>query len=140
MPISYGMNQCASSWVPADSKNPVPGPPLRLASVARPTETFIFGESTWATSDMGAEWMWSQCPGLFAHPNHMTNLVFFDGHAKNKRWMDTLYPISRNNWEPDVPNQDPKNLKLNGTPPCTYSAPPGPDAKVFQSKDCLKWQ
>jgi prepilin-type N-terminal cleavage/methylation domain-containing protein/prepilin-type processing-associated H-X9-DG protein len=138
MPISYNMNQCAISWIPADNKTAPP--PLRVAQLARPTETFIFGETTWATSDVGAGWLWTQCPGPFAHPNHQANFVFFDGHAKNKRWMDTLYPLARNNWEADVPNQDPKNLKLNGAPPCTDTAPPGPDAKVFQSQACLKWQ
>jgi prepilin-type N-terminal cleavage/methylation domain-containing protein/prepilin-type processing-associated H-X9-DG protein len=138
MPISYNMNQCASTWIPADTRNAPP--PLRAAQLARPTETFIIGETTWPTSDVGADWMWDQCPGLFAHPNHQANFVFFDGHAKNKKWMDTLYPLTQNNWVAAVPLQDPATRKMNGAEPCTQIAPAGPDAAVYKSKDCMKWQ
>jgi len=140
MPISYNMNQCASSWVPADSKNPAPPPPLRLGQLARPAETIIVGETTWATSDFGAEWLWNDCPAIFTHSAGRTaNFVFFDGHAKNKTWMSTLYPVTQNNWEP-VDHPDPNNLNLSGAPPCTYAMPKGPDAKEFQKPECLAYR
>src|SRR6266540_449291 len=31
MPISYAMNSCAATWIPADDKANKPGPPTRLA-------------------------------------------------------------------------------------------------------------
>src|SRR6266849_304867 len=34
MPISYAMNSCATTWVPADDKHA--GPPLRVAQVGQP--------------------------------------------------------------------------------------------------------
>src|SRR5919202_4612862 len=45
MPISYGMNSCATTWIPADNKSPAPGPPVQLARLVRPTETFMIGEN-----------------------------------------------------------------------------------------------
>jgi prepilin-type N-terminal cleavage/methylation domain-containing protein/prepilin-type processing-associated H-X9-DG protein len=138
MPISYNMNQCASTYLPADSKGAPP--PTRLSQVVRPSETFIIGESTWPTSDMGAEWLWNPgyCPAIFTHKaSKMANFVFFDGHAKSKAWLQTLYPLTQNNWEPGEPNPDPNNRKLNGVPPCTYSAPAGgPADKAFQNAAC----
>jgi prepilin-type processing-associated H-X9-DG protein len=136
MPISYNMNQCVSSWIPADDKRAPP--PIRAAQMTRPTETILIGETLWPTSDFGAEWLWNYCAALHTHPaGRMSNFIFFDGHVKSKKWLDTLYPVNKNNWEPGDPNPDPNNRKLNGTPPCTYTAPSGPEAKEFQKADCL---
>jgi len=141
MPISYNMNQCASSWIPADNKNPAPPPPIRAPQLERASDTIIIAESNWPTSDMGAEWLWNYCPAIFAHQaSKMGNFIFFDGHAKSKKWMSTLYPVTQNNWEPGIPNQDPNNLKLNGVPPCTYSAPAGPADKKYQNAACQAYQ
>jgi prepilin-type N-terminal cleavage/methylation domain-containing protein/prepilin-type processing-associated H-X9-DG protein len=138
MPMSYNMNACAITWVPADAGAPRP---LRAAQLARPSDTILFGESKYPNSDMGAEWLWNICGGVFAHPgSKMANLIFFDGHVKTKKWLATLYPLTRNNWEAGEPNPDPNNRKLNGMSPCTYTAPPGPDDAAFKKADCLAYQ
>jgi prepilin-type N-terminal cleavage/methylation domain-containing protein/prepilin-type processing-associated H-X9-DG protein len=138
MPISYNMNQCASTWIPADQKGT--SPPIRLAELTRPTETILIAESKWGTSDMGAEWLWNYCPAIMSHVGKGANFVFFDGHAKTKKWLDTLYPLNHNNWEPGEPNPDPNNRKLNGQAGCQYMAPAGPDAKEFQKSECLAYR
>jgi prepilin-type N-terminal cleavage/methylation domain-containing protein/prepilin-type processing-associated H-X9-DG protein len=138
MPISYNMNQCATSWIPADDKRAPP--PLKMSGLARPAETILIAETKWGTSDMGAEWLWIFCPAIFSHAGGTANFIFFDGHAKNKKWLATLYPMTQNNWEPGEPNPDPNNRKLNGTPPCTYVVPAGPDAKEFQKPECLAYR
>ena len=62
-----------------------------------------------------------------------------DGHVKGKKWLATLYPIQDNNWEVhDHP--DPTNLFITGQVGCNRKMPPGPDAKSFQTKDCLAYQ
>ena len=40
------------------------------------------------------------------------NFIFFDGHAKSKKWISTLYPLTQNNWQPDEPNPDPNNRHI----------------------------
>jgi prepilin-type N-terminal cleavage/methylation domain-containing protein/prepilin-type processing-associated H-X9-DG protein len=139
MPISYAMNSCASSWYPADDKRT--GPPIRLGQLARPADTIIICENTWPTADVhGPDWLWSICPGIFSHPTgKVANFVYFDGHAKSKKWLATLYPLTENNWEPN-PNPDPKNRKVNGAPGCQMTVPAGPEAKDFQKKECLAYQ
>ena len=70
MPTSYALNSCAITWVPADSKSPPPGPPLRVAQVDRPAETIFISESLWPNADLFGEWLTNKdwCPGVFAHP------------------------------------------------------------------------
>jgi prepilin-type N-terminal cleavage/methylation domain-containing protein/prepilin-type processing-associated H-X9-DG protein len=139
LPISYAMNACAITWIPASDRS-APRP-LRVGQLARPADTILFGESNWPNADMGAEWLWNFCTGVFAHPgSKMANLIFMDGHVKTKKWMATLYPLTQNNWEAGIPNPDPNNRKLNGHPPCTYTAPTGPDAKEFQKPACQAYQ
>src|SRR5712692_5391874 len=45
MPISYGMNSCATTWVPADDPANKPGPPLLQAQVERPADTILIAEN-----------------------------------------------------------------------------------------------
>ena len=72
--------------------------------------------------------------------------IFFDGHVKSKKWLATLYPVNENNWEL-APNPDPTNRRLTGPSGCDNGdssghllVPPGPDAKEFESKQCLAYQ
>jgi prepilin-type N-terminal cleavage/methylation domain-containing protein/prepilin-type processing-associated H-X9-DG protein len=140
MPISYGMNTCASSWYPADDKRT--GPPIKMAQLVRSAETILIAENTWSTADIhGEEWLMDHCLGVFAHPaGKMGNFIFFDGHVKSKKWLSTLYPISQNNWMSDEPSTDPANRRIKGAPGCDRVMPTGPDAKAFQTKDCLTYQ
>jgi prepilin-type N-terminal cleavage/methylation domain-containing protein/prepilin-type processing-associated H-X9-DG protein len=91
MPISYSMNGCTATWLPADDRNTPPGPPLRMPELARPAQTLLIGESLWPASDLHPGWLWGICPGIFAHPaGKMGNFVFYDGHVKSKKWLSTL--------------------------------------------------
>jgi prepilin-type processing-associated H-X9-DG protein len=142
MPISYAMNGCASTWYPADSKEGSSSLPLRVSQLVRPADTLFVGESRQPNPDIHPDWLVMKdiCPGLFAHSGGIGNFVFYDGHAKSKKWLATLYPLTQNNWQADEPNPDPKNLKINGPAFCQTVVPPGPDAAVFQTKQCLAYQ
>jgi len=136
MPISYSMNSCAATWIPTDRPKET-GPPTRLSQVTRPADTIIICESKWGASDVHASWLWGSCPGIFAHPTgQVGNFIFYDGHAKSKKWLSTLFPINQNNWEFE-PNPDPNNRHINGVIGCQYDVP---KVSSFQTKDCLKYQ
>jgi hypothetical protein len=138
MPISYGMNSCATTWIPADQEGS--GPPLRVAQLVRPGDTILVAETLAPWPDMHAGPLWALCWSIFVHPTgKVGNFIFHDGHVKTKRWLSTLYPLTENNWEL-LPNPDPKNRTLKGPPGCQYTAPPGPEAKEFQTKECRAYQ
>jgi prepilin-type N-terminal cleavage/methylation domain-containing protein len=140
MPTSYGMNSCATTWHPADTKEGQSSPPLRAAQLTRPGDTILIGETQAPWPDMDAFPIWGQCWSIFAHPTgKVGTFIFHDGHVKTKRWLSTLYPLTENNWEL-LPNPDPKNRTIKGPPGCQYTAPAGPDAKEFQTKECRVYQ
>jgi prepilin-type N-terminal cleavage/methylation domain-containing protein/prepilin-type processing-associated H-X9-DG protein len=134
MPISYGMNSCATSWYPADGAGgkqglPQNAPALTEAAVPRPAQTIIIAENTWATADIHMQWTWDICNGTMTHikrpgPGGNANFIFFDGHAKNMKWAQTVFPINENKWELS-PNPDPNNRKITGggAPGCQYTVP-----------------
>jgi hypothetical protein len=94
MPISYAMNACATTWVPAACKNPTPGPPLRAAQVVRPADTILICESVASPVDIHAGWIWGACGQFFVHAiGKASNFISFDGHVKSKKWLDTLYRL-----------------------------------------------
>jgi len=141
MPISYAMNSCAETWYGADVSQGKSSPPLRMGQLERPADTIIIAENTWPTADIhGEEWLQDECPGIMVHQSgKQANFIFFDGHAKSKKWLSTLYPITQNNWEiHDHP--DPNNLYIVGEVGCNRKMPPGPDAKSFQTPACLAYQ
>jgi prepilin-type processing-associated H-X9-DG protein len=141
MPISYAVNSCATTWIPADDRSA--GPPLKMAQLQRASETMLIVENQGLPySDVVVHWLWQpgRCFGLFAHSNKMSNFVFCDGHAKTKKWLSTLYPITENNWEAVPPNPDPKNRRINGPPGCVETVPAGPDAKEYQNPRCQHFQ
>ena len=140
MPISYAMNSCAGTWYPAD--DPRAGPPTRLAQVVRSADTIIISETNWPASDVhGEDWLVNECIGLFVHPaGKLGNFIFYDGHAKSKKWYSTLYPVNQNNWEAHDPNPDPNNRRITGEPGCDAVLPPAPDDKKFQTKECRALQ
>jgi prepilin-type N-terminal cleavage/methylation domain-containing protein/prepilin-type processing-associated H-X9-DG protein len=140
MPISYSMSTCSATWYSADTPQGKVNPSLRQAQITRPSDTLFICESTWGQGDMHAQWLWTNCPGVFAHSTgKVGNFIFYDGHVKSKKWLATLYPMNQNNWELN-PNPDPKNLKMNGPDGCNYPVPSGPSANEFKSKDCLAYQ
>jgi prepilin-type N-terminal cleavage/methylation domain-containing protein/prepilin-type processing-associated H-X9-DG protein len=135
MPISYAMNSCAATWYPADDRRA--GPPTRMSELVRPAETIIICENSWPTAEAhGPDWLWAVCPGLHTHPGgKVANFIYFDGHAKTKKWMATMLPISQNEWEPDQPNPDPNNRRITGAAGCDWVVPSA-DSKVFQTREC----
>jgi prepilin-type N-terminal cleavage/methylation domain-containing protein/prepilin-type processing-associated H-X9-DG protein len=138
MPGSYGMNSCATPWLPADTKGV--SPPLRQAQVARPSDTILIAEGHSTAADVHPDWMWLFCPGVFSHPaGKVGNFIFYDGHVKSKKWLSTLYPLNENNWELE-PSPDPKRRKLQGPTGCDQPVPPGPEAREYQTKACLAYQ
>jgi prepilin-type N-terminal cleavage/methylation domain-containing protein/prepilin-type processing-associated H-X9-DG protein len=143
MPVSYGMNSCASTWYPADTKEGRANPPLQLAGVPRPAETILIAESQDPASDIYSEWLTggkAWCGGVFVHQaGKMANFIFFDGHTKSKRWLATVYPVNENNWQLS-PDPDPANRKITGPTGCNHLVPPGLDAPSFQARECLYFQ
>jgi prepilin-type N-terminal cleavage/methylation domain-containing protein/prepilin-type processing-associated H-X9-DG protein len=138
MPGSYGMNSCAITWVPADTKNV--SPPLRWAEVTRPADTILIAEAHSSAADVHPDWMWLYCAGVFAHAaGKVGNFIFFDGHVKSRKWLSTLYPLAQNNWELS-PSPDPNRRKLQGPTDCGQVVPPGPEAKEYQTPACLAYQ
>jgi prepilin-type N-terminal cleavage/methylation domain-containing protein/prepilin-type processing-associated H-X9-DG protein len=131
MPISYAMNSCSSSWYPASDKRGAPdkAPALTEAAVPRPAQTIIIAENTWNTADIHIEWTFHICNGVMTHmtsraPGGNANFIFFDGHAKNMKWGNTVLPINENKWELQ-PNPDPNNRKITGggAPGCQWVVP-----------------
>jgi prepilin-type N-terminal cleavage/methylation domain-containing protein/prepilin-type processing-associated H-X9-DG protein len=124
MPVSYAMNSCASTWYPADTAEGRRSPPLQMAQLARPADTIIIAENRWPTSDIHAAWIWGgECPGMFAHNTKNANFVFYDGHAKTMKWIQTLIPTHQNKWDINEPSQDPKNRNIRGQVGCQYAIP-----------------
>jgi prepilin-type N-terminal cleavage/methylation domain-containing protein/prepilin-type processing-associated H-X9-DG protein len=140
MPISYVMSSCTSSWYPPNTALGKSTVPLRMSQIVRPADTLVIAELMSGYGDMHPGWLISDCGAVFAHPaGKMANFIFYDGHAKAKKWLATLYPINENNWELS-PNPDPKNRKINGAPGCQYVMPAGPASPEFQKPQCLAYQ
>jgi prepilin-type N-terminal cleavage/methylation domain-containing protein/prepilin-type processing-associated H-X9-DG protein len=142
MPISYGMNSCAATWIPADDKADKPSPPTRLGELVRPTETMMVVENQQRPyADVVVHWLWhpDRCQGLFAHSSKFANFIFYDGHVHTKKWLDTLYPVNHNNWQLDDPNPDPTNRHVKTVAGCDEIVPAGPDAKEYKTPPCTQY-
>jgi prepilin-type N-terminal cleavage/methylation domain-containing protein/prepilin-type processing-associated H-X9-DG protein len=143
MPISYGMNSCAASFYPVDGSNGPVYPPLRQSQLVRPSETMMICETTFPDADVNVAQLWdpSWCPSIFTHSaGRKSNFIFYDGHARSRKWLETLYPLPQNNWQASEPDPDPN--PRNRVIGCfeRVLAPAGPEAIAFQSKQCLAYQ
>ncbi len=142
MPVSYAMNSTVTTWLPANyatdwagSSSWVDYKPMRDATLVRPADTIAVGEVVWDDSDIHAGWVGvdgsgSGCdggdndpkqtnPGLMGHrgtyphgPGKQANFIFWDGHAKNRHWAQTLMPLTQNQWEIS-PDPNPANQVLH---------------------------
>jgi prepilin-type N-terminal cleavage/methylation domain-containing protein/prepilin-type processing-associated H-X9-DG protein len=140
MPISYGMNSCAQTWIPADDRSA--GPPVRLAQLVRPAETFMIGENqALPYADILVHWLYLQnrCNGIFVHSTKNANFIFYDGHVKTKKWLQTLYPINQNNWQLTEPNPDPNNRRISVLPGCQETVPASPEDKAYKTGTCAHY-
>jgi prepilin-type N-terminal cleavage/methylation domain-containing protein/prepilin-type processing-associated H-X9-DG protein len=100
MPPSYSMNNCTSTWYPADSNAGRASPPLRHAQLTRSADTIIISENNWGIPDTHLFQLTDYCSSVFVHPaGKVANFIFYDGHVKSKKWLATLYPLTQNNWE-----------------------------------------
>jgi len=144
MPMSYAMNSCAETWYGADTSQGKMSPPLRMAQLASPARTLIIAETKWPDSDIhGEDWLGpgGECEGIMFHQSgNRANFVFFDGHAQSKKWLQTLWPVTENNWEVhDHP--DPNDLTITGEVGCSRKLPPAPNAAFFGAdKNCQLYQ
>jgi prepilin-type N-terminal cleavage/methylation domain-containing protein/prepilin-type processing-associated H-X9-DG protein len=141
MPISYGMNSTVTTWVPANFATDWAGSsawvdyrPLKDARLVRPAETIAIGEVAWDDADVHIGWAGIDgggggCDGgdndpnqpnkgLMGHrstypsgPGKQANFTFWDGHAKNRRWAQTVLPLRQNQWVIDPVN----DVTNNGT-------------------------
>jgi prepilin-type processing-associated H-X9-DG protein len=68
----------------------------------------------------------------------VANFIYFDGHAKPKKWLATLYPLTQNNWEFNEPNPDPNNRRIRGASGCDYNAPADASAREYKLAVCQK--
>ena len=114
MPISYGVNACAMSWFSLDWNGPLPGPPLRVAQLARPADTIFICETNSPQAAFTPFSLWVRCYRAFTHPaGKLSNFIFFDGHVKTKKWLATVYPVPENNWEPGQPDPTPTRRRTH---------------------------
>jgi prepilin-type N-terminal cleavage/methylation domain-containing protein len=141
MPVSYGMNSTVTTWVPANYKTDWAGSeswvdyrPMKDSRLVRAANTIAVGEVVWDDSDVHAGWVGVNSSGggcdggdnnpnepnkgLMGHrgtypngPKKQANFIYWDGHAKNRNWAQTLMPLTRNEWELN-PSQDPNNKTL----------------------------
>jgi prepilin-type N-terminal cleavage/methylation domain-containing protein len=121
MPVSYAMNSGANNWVPVPHPDPNLFPnraPLSEAGINRPANLVAIGESTWRQPEFSPDWMFQETGNgdfcrnraLYSHRGvtGKSNLIYYDGHAKNKRWDQTMWPLTQN--------------ELVNTPPTSNSA------------------
>jgi len=114
MPQSYAMNAGATTWCAVDDHGTdwAPKKPLKMASINKPANLIAIGETTWRQGDFGPDW-WNnntdQCNGhaLYAHRglNGPSNFVYYDGHAKNKKYVQTMWPLVNS----EIVNNPPTN-------------------------------
>jgi prepilin-type N-terminal cleavage/methylation domain-containing protein/prepilin-type processing-associated H-X9-DG protein len=110
MPQGYAMNGFASSWVPA-MDNGAAGwgadlSPLSDAALAKPADTIAICETEWRDADVNPEWLLQgtgQCndKAVMTHFQNKANFVYWDGHAASRSWLQTLFPLSQNQWQRD---------------------------------------
>lgn len=119
MPQGYGMNAFASTWIATmDNGNNNWGAnmaPLSDAAIQRPADTIAVVETRWRDADVNPEWLrqlddggnpQAQCrdKAWNTHFQNKANFVYWDGHAASRAWSQTLYPLSKNQWQVDNTN------------------------------------
>ncbi|HLK57636.1 MAG TPA: DUF1559 domain-containing protein, partial [Chthonomonadaceae bacterium] len=123
LPVSYGFNSCASTWMPASafadgwaSTTNYGQINATEAVIARPSNTIMIAETIRGDADVNAQWMWAwqndpnpyNRDRIFTHlkwpgPGGKGNFIFFDGHVKTRTWAQTIVPVDQNNWQPSDP-------------------------------------
>ncbi len=116
MAQGYAMNAGATSWCAVSDTGTdwANKKPLKDAQINRPANLIAIGETTWRQADFGPDWFLEgggQCNGhaLYAHRalNGPANFVYYDGHAKNKKYGQVMFPLVNNemvNNPPTDPN------------------------------------
>jgi prepilin-type N-terminal cleavage/methylation domain-containing protein/prepilin-type processing-associated H-X9-DG protein len=119
MPIGYAMNSGANNWVPVSNPDPNFFPKragLTDASINRPANLVAIGESTWRQPEFSPDWMFNEtgngdfcnARALYSHrgTTGKVNLVYYDGHARNRRWDQTMWPLTQNELVNTPPTSD----------------------------------
>ena len=104
MPQGYAMNAGATTWVAHDDAGQTwaDKSPLKDAAINRPANLIAIGETTWREGDFGMDWFLDgggQCGGHapYSHRalNGPSNFVYWDGHAKAKKFAQVIYPLTQ---------------------------------------------
>lgn len=118
MPVSYAMNSGANQWAPVldHGTDWINKAPLSDAAINRPANLVAFGESTWRQPEFSPDWMFEETGGgsfcanraLYSHRGvtGKPNLIYYDGHAKTKRWDQTMWPLTQNELVNTPPTDD----------------------------------
>ena len=87
---------------------------LMLAAVN--VNLVAFGETTWRQPEFSPDWMFQETGGgdfcrnraLYSHRGvtGKPNLVYYDGHAKTKKWSQTMWPLTQNELINNPPTSD----------------------------------
>jgi prepilin-type N-terminal cleavage/methylation domain-containing protein len=120
MPQSYAMNAGATAWGAVDdhSTDWMNKKPLKEAQINRPANLIAVGETTWRQGDFGMDWFLNgngQCSQFAPYEHHgvggPTNLIYYDGHAKAKRWAQVFFPLTQSEMVNNPPT-DPNSTHL----------------------------
>ncbi|WP_309717049.1 prepilin-type N-terminal cleavage/methylation domain-containing protein, partial [Armatimonas sp.] len=124
MPQGYGMNGFASTWIPTmDTGAAAWGAnlaPPSDAQLERPADTIAVTETRWRDSDVHPEWILNNTGfcndrAVMRHFQNKANFVYWDGHAASRSWGQTLFPLSRNQWQRDNSNTRDTDTNLNSS-------------------------
>jgi len=101
---SYAMNAGSTTWCAVEDHGTdwAPKKPLKLAAINKPANLIAIGETTWRQGDFGPDWFLQsggQCGGLALYAHHANNgpanFIYYDGHAKGKRQMQVMFPLTQ---------------------------------------------
>lgn len=127
MPIAYGMNTTVTTWLPANygtewgASSWVDVSPMSDSRLTRAADTIAVGEVAWDVADVHIGWTGIDSggggcdggdnnraetrKGLMGHrgtypngPGKQGNFIYWDGHAKSRRFAQTVLPLKQNQW------------------------------------------
>ena len=114
MPQGYAMNAGATCWGAVEDHGVdwMNKAPLKESTINRSANLIAIGETTWREADFGMDWFLDgngQCSGHapYSHRalNGPSNFVYWDGHAKAKKFSQIIYPLTQS----ELVNNPPTN-------------------------------
>ncbi len=117
---SYAMNAGATTWGAVDDHGTdwMNKKPLKDSTINRAANLIAIGETTWRQGDFGLDWFQDtqgQCTGHALYSHHglggPANFIYYDGHAKAKKWAAVVYPLTQSEMVNNPPT-DPNSTHL----------------------------